>query len=54
MKSRAVCNFPDSADMEEEMGCARPRKVQEHHTTQPSTEIVGEGFRRNDQEKGKR
>ena len=23
---------PDSADMEKERGCARPRKVQGHHT----------------------
>ena len=33
----------DSADTEEEMGCACPRKVQGHLTTQPSTETVGEG-----------
>ena len=33
-----------NADMEEEMGCACPRKVQGHHTTQPSTETVGEGL----------
>ena len=45
---------PDRADMEEERGCARPRKVQGHHTTQPSTETVGEGFRHNDQEKSRR
>ena len=30
------------------------RKVQGHHTTQSSTETVGEGFRRNDQEKSRR
>ena len=29
-------------------------KVEGHHTTQPSTETVGEGFRRNDQKKGRR
>ena len=47
-------NEPDSADMEEEMGCARIRKVQGHHTTEPSTETVGEGFRRKDLEKSRR
>ena len=45
---------PDSADMEEERGCALPSKVQGHHTTQPSTETVGEGFRRKDQENNRR
>ena len=45
---------PDSADMEEDRGCACPRKVQGHHTTQPSTGTVGEGFRRKDQEKSRR
>ena len=30
-----------------------PRKVQGYHTTQPSTETVGEGFRRKDQEKSR-
>ena len=27
--------------------------VQGHHTTQPSTDIVGEGFRHTDQEKSR-
>ena len=31
-----------------------PGKVQEHHTTQPSTETVGEGSRHKDQEKSRR
>ena len=35
-------------------GCARPRKVQGHHATQPSTETVGEGFRCKDHEKSRR
>ena len=30
------------------------QKVQGHHTTQSSTETVGEGFRRNEQEKSRR
>ena len=30
------------------------RKVQGHHTTQSSTETVGEGFRRKHQEKSRR
>ena len=42
---------PDSAYMEQERACAWSRTVEEHHTTQPSTETVGEGFRRKDQEK---
>ena len=44
----------DSADMEEERGRAWPMKVQGHHTTQSSTETVGEGFRRKDQETRRR
>ena len=48
-----VDDAPDSADMEEERGCEWPRKVQRHHSTQPNTETVGEGFRRNDQEKSR-
>ena len=44
---------PASADMEEDRGFALPRKVQGRHTTQPSTETAGEGFRRNDQEKSR-
>ena len=36
------------------MGCAWPRKVQGHHTSQSRTETVGEGFRRKDQEKSRR
>ena len=49
--TEGVEDGPDSADMEEERGCAWPRKVQGHHTTQPSIETVGEGFRRKDQAK---
>ena len=48
-----VDDGPDSADMEEERGCAWPRKVQGHHTTQSRTETVGEGFRCKDQEKSR-
>ena len=29
-------------------------KVEAHHTTQPSTETVGEGFRSKDREKSRR
>ena len=43
----------DSADMEEGRGCACSRKAQGRHTTQSSTETVGEGFRRNAQEKSR-
>ena len=38
--TEGVVGGSDSADMEEERGCARPRKVQGHHPTQPSTETV--------------
>ena len=41
-----VENGPDSADMEEERGCASH--------SQTSTETVGEGFRRKDQEKSRK
>ena len=47
-------DVPDIADMEEERGCACPRKVQGHHTIQSSTETAGEGFRCKDQEKSRR
>ena len=49
----AVEDEPDNADIEEQRGCAWHRKVQGHHTTQPSTATVGEGFRRNYQEKSR-
>ena len=52
--TEGVDDGPDSADIEEERGCAWPRKVQRHHATQPSTETVGEGSRRNDQEQSRR
>ena len=51
--TEGVEDWPDSADMEEDRGCAYHRKVQGHHTTQPRTETVGEGFRRKDQEKSR-
>ena len=35
--TEGVEDGPDCADMEEERGCACPRKVQGHHTTQPRT-----------------
>ena len=52
--TEGVEDGPDSADMEEERGCACPRKVQGHHTTQPSTETARKAFRRKDQEKSRR
>ena len=44
----------DSAYMEDKRVCAWPRKIQGHPTTQSSTETVGEGSGRNDQEKSRR
>ena len=44
---------PISVDIDEKRGCALPRKVQGHHTTQPSTETVGEDFRGKDEEKSR-
>ena len=52
--TEGVEDGPDSADMEEDRGCAWPRKVQGHCTTQASTETAGEGFRRKGQEKSRR
>ena len=52
--TEGVENGSDSADMEEEMGSACPRKIQGHHSNQPSVETVGEGCNRNDQEKSRR
>ena len=52
--TEGVEDGPDKADMEEERGCAWPRKVQGHHTTQPSTETVGEGSRRKNHKKRRR
>ena len=51
--TKGMENGPYSADKEEERKCASPRKVQGHHTTQPSTETVGESFRRNGQEESR-
>ena len=51
--TEGVEDGPDSADMEEDRGCAWPRKAQGHHTTQPSTGTAGEGFRRKDQVKSR-
>ena len=48
--TEGVEDGPDSADKEERRGCARPRNVQGHHTTQLGAATVGESFRRNGQE----